>query len=78
MHGIHHSVVKDEMDSNWSSGLTVWDYLHKTFRYDIPQDEITIGIKGFDEPEEVALGKMLIEPFNDLGFGISDLGFSRK
>ena len=65
LHGIHHSIEKDEMDSNWSSGLTVWDFLHGTFRNDIPQDEITIGIKGFDEEKEVTLGKMLIEPFKN-------------
>jgi sterol desaturase/sphingolipid hydroxylase (fatty acid hydroxylase superfamily) len=23
MHGIHHSIVRDENDSNWSSGLTL-------------------------------------------------------
>ena len=63
MHGIHHSIVENEMNSNWSSGLTVWDFLHKTFRDDIRQDEITIGVKGFDEVEDVTLGKMLIEPF---------------
>lgn len=65
MHGIHHSIVEDEMNSNWSSGLTVWDFLHKTFRDDVPQEEITIGVKGFDEIEDVTLGKMLIEPFEN-------------
>ncbi len=28
LHGIHHSIVREEQDSNWSSGLTVWDRLH--------------------------------------------------
>lgn len=63
MHGIHHSVKEDEMNSNWSSGLTIWDFLHKTFRDDVPQHEITIGIKEFDKTGEVTLAKMLIEPF---------------
>ncbi len=65
LHGIHHSIEKDEMDSNWSSGLSIWDYLHGTFRNDVPQNEITIGVKGFDEIEEVTIGKMLIEPFTN-------------
>src|SRR5947209_1385560 len=26
MHGIHHSMVPEDTDSNWSSGLTVWDW----------------------------------------------------
>ena len=56
-HGIHHSEKKDEMDSNWSSGLTVWDFLHGTFRDDIPQDEIVIGVEEFDIAEKVTLPK---------------------
>ncbi len=63
LHGIHHSEKQDEMDSNWSSGLTVWDFLHKTFRNDIPQKKITIGIESYDKEAEVTLGKMLIAPF---------------
>ena len=63
LHGIHHSVKEDEMNSNWSSGLTVWDFLHGTFRADVPQDEIIIGVKEFDEIQDVALPKMLAEPF---------------
>lgn len=66
LHGIHHSIVKDEMDSNWSSGLSVWDFLHGTFRNDVPQAKITIGIAEFDEEDKVRLGKMLIEPFSNL------------
>ena len=63
LHGIHHSVKRDERDSNWSSGLTVWDFLHKTFRDDVPQDEIIIGVMEFNEVREVSLPKMLVEPF---------------
>lgn len=63
LHGIHHSAEKNEMDSNWSSGLTVWDFLHKTFRDDVRQEKIIIGVKNFNEPKEVTLGKMLAEPF---------------
>ena len=63
LHGIHHSEKKDEMDSNWSSGLTVWDFLHGTFRDDIPQDEIVIGVEEFDIAAKVTLPKMLTEPF---------------
>ncbi len=63
LHGIHHSEKQDEMDSNWSSGLSVWDFLHGTFRSDIPQNEIRIGVSGFNTKEDVTLGKMLIEPF---------------
>ena len=50
MHGIHHSAVEDETNSNWSSGLTVWDWLHGTLRLDIPQDAITVGVPGLPRP----------------------------
>ncbi len=63
LHGIHHSKIGDEMDSNWSSGLTVWDYLHGTFRDDIPQDEIEIGVEGFSNKKEISLENMLLQPF---------------
>jgi len=44
MHGIHHSEVASETDSNWSSLLSWWDWLHGTMNLDVPQDEITIGL----------------------------------
>jgi len=36
MHGIHHSIASDEVNSNWSSGLSFWDRLHGTLRLDVP------------------------------------------
>ena len=63
MHGIHHSIVKEETNSNWSSGLTVWDWLHGTLRLNVPQDEITIGVPAFQDPKEVGLVKVLEMPF---------------
>ena len=66
LHGIHHSVKEDEMNSNWSSGLTIWDFLHGTFRDDVPQEEIIIGVENFDSVEKVSLRKMLLEPFDQI------------
>ena len=62
MHGIHHSRVVDEMDSNWSSGLSVWDRLHGTLRQDIPDDAIEIGVASLEDPSRVSLLRMLVEP----------------
>jgi sterol desaturase/sphingolipid hydroxylase (fatty acid hydroxylase superfamily) len=42
-HGIHHSVVLEEADSNWSSLLNVWDRAHGSLRLDVPQAAIVIG-----------------------------------
>ena len=63
LHGIHHSVVPEEQDSNWSSGLTLWDLLHGTHRADVPQDEIDIGIEGHRTPEELSFPKLMVMPF---------------
>lgn len=63
MHGIHHSVQQDEVNANWSSGLTLWDRLHGTLRLDVPQESIEIGVASFDEPARVRLTEMLVLPF---------------
>ncbi len=63
MHGIHHSSVKEETNSNWSSGLAVWDRLHGTLRLDVPQDEIEIGVPAYRDPREVGLASVLALPF---------------
>jgi sterol desaturase/sphingolipid hydroxylase (fatty acid hydroxylase superfamily) len=63
MHGIHHSIVPEERESNWSSGLTVWDWLHKTLRLGIPQDAITLGVAAYRRPQDVTLPKLLEMPF---------------
>jgi sterol desaturase/sphingolipid hydroxylase (fatty acid hydroxylase superfamily) len=65
MHGIHHSTVREETNSNWSSGLTLWDWLHGTLRLNVPQDEITIGVPAYRDPREVELTKILAMPFGE-------------
>ncbi len=63
LHGIHHSDVQTETDSNWSSGLTVWDRLHGTFKTDVPQEKIVIGVPAYQNADEVILKKILQQPF---------------
>ncbi|MBV9124523.1 MAG: sterol desaturase family protein [Planctomycetes bacterium] len=65
MHGIHHSLVPEETGSNWSSGLTLWDWLHGTLRLNVPQDEIVVGVPAYQKPEEVTLPKVLDLPFEE-------------
>lgn len=62
-HGIHHSIVWEETDSNWSSGLTIWDRLHGTLRLDIPQGDITIGVPAYRDPSELGLVELVTLPF---------------
>lgn len=63
MHGIHHSTIREETNANWSSGLTLWDRLHGTLCLNVAQDEITIGVPAYREPEEVGLIEVLKLPF---------------
>lgn len=62
MHGIHHSREAGEMNSNWSSGLSVWDRVHGTFRLDVPQDAIVIGVASLADEPATSLARMLIAP----------------
>ena len=66
MHGIHHSILERETNSNWSSGLTVWDWLHGTLRLNVPQAAVTIGVPAFQVPKAVTLRRILALPFKRL------------
>jgi sterol desaturase/sphingolipid hydroxylase (fatty acid hydroxylase superfamily) len=66
MHGIHHSIVQREMESNWSSGLTLWDRLHGTLRLNVPQDAISIGVPAWRDPESVTLPRIVKMPFEPI------------
>jgi sterol desaturase/sphingolipid hydroxylase (fatty acid hydroxylase superfamily) len=63
MHGIHHSVIEGETNSNWSSGLTIWDRLHGTLKLDVPQESIEIGVPAYRDPTEIQLVSLLLMPF---------------
>ena len=62
MHGIHHSQRPDEMDSNWTSGISVWDMLHGTFRADVAQADIAIGVDDPLASHDIALWPALAAP----------------
>ena len=63
MHGIHHAQREEWTNSNWSSILTCWDFLHRTMRRNVPDDEIVIGVPAYAAAREVTLGKILAAPF---------------
>jgi sterol desaturase/sphingolipid hydroxylase (fatty acid hydroxylase superfamily) len=63
MHGIHHSLIESETNSNWSSGLTIWDLLHGTLKLNVPQERITIGVPAYRTTSEVSLSSTLNLPF---------------
>ena len=61
LHGIHHAALLEETDSNWSSGLTVWDRLHGTLRF--RRDEPRTGVPAFRDGRELTLLRLLALPF---------------
>ena len=63
LHGIHHSIAPSEVNSNWSSGLTAWDWLHATLRTEAPQDGLTLGVHGFLDDERNTVRNSLALPF---------------
>ena len=63
MHGIHHSDRLNETNTNWSSLLSWWDYLHGTILLNVPQAEITIGVPAYSAASDVTIGKILLLPF---------------
>jgi sterol desaturase/sphingolipid hydroxylase (fatty acid hydroxylase superfamily) len=67
MHGIHHSDYLRETDSNWSSLLSWWDYLHNTMRLDVPQREITIGVPAYQDETSVTLPRLITLPLRHGG-----------
>jgi len=62
MHGIHHSDFAGETNSNWSSLFTFWDQIHATFRLDVPQRAITIGVPKYENDRDVTLPRILELP----------------
>jgi sterol desaturase/sphingolipid hydroxylase (fatty acid hydroxylase superfamily) len=67
LHGIHHSVARHERDSNFSSGLTVWDRLHGSARFELDRDQVTIGLPDHQRPEAATFVKTLASPFVNVG-----------
>ena len=63
IHGIHHSQVQYETNSNYSVVFPWWDRLHRTLHLNIPSAEITIGIPAYSNPDDNKLQNLLIMPF---------------
>lgn len=62
LHGLHHSTDKRQADSNWSSGLTLWDRLHGTWDPD-PRQPTALGVADLRRPEELGFARLMTLPF---------------
>lgn len=63
MHGIHHSIVRQETDSNYSVIFSFWDRLHNTARLNVRQDMIVTGVPSYNNFAELTVGYLLKLPF---------------
>ena len=63
MHGIHHSQIRRETNSNFGVVFPWWDRLHQTLGLNVPQSKIEIGIAGYASPEDNQLWRTFIMPF---------------
>ena len=64
MHRVHHSIHRDETDSNYGFNLSVWDRLFETYRAQ-PRDghqAMRIGLEVFRDPGDGSLRRLLTQP----------------
>jgi sterol desaturase/sphingolipid hydroxylase (fatty acid hydroxylase superfamily) len=66
MHGIHHSMIRKETDSNYSIIFSFWDRIHKTVQLNIRQNEIVTGVPSYADEKELTIGNLLKLPFTKI------------
>ena len=62
MHGIHHSALGPETNSNYSVVFSFWDRLNRSLRLNVPQAEVVIGVPGYLLPADNRLLRLLTLP----------------
>ncbi len=65
MHKVHHSRIREETNSNYTSLLSVWDRLFGTFRIRKDPAAINFGLDEFVDAPHQSLGGMLRTPVVD-------------
>jgi len=66
MHGIHHSIIKHETDSNYATIFSFWDRLHKTINLNVQQNNVVIGVPVYHDEHELTIGNLLKLPFTKI------------
>ncbi|WP_338503535.1 sterol desaturase family protein [Sphingomonas kaistensis] len=68
MHRTHHSIVPRETHSNFGFNLAIWDRLFGTYRAqpEAGHDGMTLGVPQFRDERDLALGRLLLQPFRRL------------
>jgi len=63
MHGIHHSYVKEETNSNYSTIFRWWDTMHGSLNLGIRQAEVTIGVPAYSQADDNGVLALNAMPF---------------
>ena len=65
MHRVHHSVMSQEMNSNYGFNLPWWDRLLKMYQSQpcLAHETMTIGLEQFRNPRKLTLWHLLCLPF---------------
>lgn len=65
MHRVHHSVLKQETNSNFGFFFSIWDRLFNSYTHTPQKDPETmpIGIESFRDQNEQRLDKLILQPF---------------
>lgn len=64
MHRAHHSIVPNELNSNFGGLFSFWDRLFRTYTDEPAAGHLgmVIGVAGFQDPKHLSLGWMLANP----------------
>ena len=74
MHKVHHSRLQKETDSNYSSLLSLWDRLFRTFRLRDDPTALRFGLDELDRAEDQTLLGLLSTPLRQLQGRATALG----
>jgi sterol desaturase/sphingolipid hydroxylase (fatty acid hydroxylase superfamily) len=65
MHRVHHSIFRNEIDSNFGFQSAWWDRLFRTYRAEprLSHETMTLGLEDFRDPRDLRLDRLLVQPF---------------
>ncbi|MEP6950624.1 MAG: sterol desaturase family protein [Ginsengibacter sp.] len=66
MHGIHHSIIKNETDSNYAVIFSFWDRICKTIQLQVEQNTVITGVASYSNAKELTAGFLLALPFKKI------------
>jgi len=87
MHGVHHSVVRSELNSNYSVVFRWWDALNRSLVLNVPQSAINTGVGRFKHQGDNCILRLITLPFGAFPkerasraprFGREDLGVMKE